>query len=298
MIYVAGIDGGQTSTVAVIGDENGRIVGRGRSGGADEVGAHEYSTRMRDALLGAYGDAAATADLREEDRVAAVVAGVSGYEGRVFGEPPVFETPRFVLMHDAPVAHAGALAGKPGVCVVAGTGSVVYATDGTHGRTTGGWGPFFGDEGSGFWLACQALAELMRASDDGDESISRDVRAACDFFATTGLRHLARGFYAGELDRGRVASFAPIVLKLARFRPLVERGAARLAELAAAAVARGAAPVVACTGGMFENVPYRKLVHAEIAKRAPGVAIVEPKYEPAVGALLLAYREAGIPVAL
>ena len=293
--YVAGIDGGQSSTIAVVGDETGRIVGRGWSGGADEVGVGPNSTRMRDALQGALGGAMSTANLPEKTPFAAVVAGVSGYDGKLFGEKPAFDTPRFVLMHDAPIAHAGALAGKAGVVVIAGTGSVVYATDGTFGRTTGGWGYLFGDEGSAFWLAREALSELMRREDDGDASFAREAQTACDFFAEASLRALARAVYGGAISRDRFASFAPVVLKTGRFGPIVERGVERLARLAAGAVASGAHPLFSCVGGLLGSVSYRKLVHERLAALCPQAQVVDPRYEPAVGALLLAYREAGMP---
>ncbi|HKE37033.1 MAG TPA: BadF/BadG/BcrA/BcrD ATPase family protein, partial [Candidatus Baltobacteraceae bacterium] len=125
--YVAGIDGGQTSTAAVIGDERGRVVGRGVAGPADEVGQGADSTRMHDALSGALRAACKGAGLDAGTHFEAIVAGVSGYEGRVYGKMPQLPAARFVLMHDAPIAHAGALAGEPGVVVIAGTGSVVYA---------------------------------------------------------------------------------------------------------------------------------------------------------------------------
>ena len=48
--YFAGIDGGQSSTVAIVGDERGKILGRATAGPADEVGASAGSTRLRDAL--------------------------------------------------------------------------------------------------------------------------------------------------------------------------------------------------------------------------------------------------------
>jgi N-acetylglucosamine kinase-like BadF-type ATPase len=54
---VAGIDGGQSSTIAVIGDERGRILARGAAGPSDEVGATADSTRLRDALAAALADA-------------------------------------------------------------------------------------------------------------------------------------------------------------------------------------------------------------------------------------------------
>jgi N-acetylglucosamine kinase-like BadF-type ATPase len=292
---VAGIDGGQSSTIAVVGDETGRILGRGAAGAADEVGAGPDSTRLHDALHGALGAALEAAGLPAESHFAAIVAGVSGYEGRIFGRAPELAATRFVLMHDAPVAHAGAFGGEPGVIVIAGTGSVVYGTDGKRGRTTGGWGYLFGDDGSAFWLVREALADLMHAEDDMERVGSPEARAVCEFFGRPTLRHIARSFYGGEIGRDALASFAPQALRLERFRSIVERGAACLAELAGDAIAAGAHPAVACVGGMFADAGFRTRVYDGIAALGEAVAIVEPRYDPAGGALLLAYREAGLP---
>jgi len=154
----AGIDGGQSSTVAVVGDERGRILGRGTAGPADEIGASKESTRLRDALQGALEAACADAGLAQESRFDAIVAGVSGYDGHVYGKMPALPSQRVVLVHDTPIAHAGALAGHPGVVIIAGTGSVVFGRD-ESGRswTLGGWGFLFGDEGSAFSIVRDAL---------------------------------------------------------------------------------------------------------------------------------------------
>jgi hypothetical protein len=48
---------------------------------------------------------------------------------------------------------------------------------------------------------------------------------------------------------------------------------------------------------MFADERYAGLVRSFIAKWPPGVRIVEPRYEPAAGALLLAFREGGTNVA-
>jgi glucosamine kinase len=294
--FVAGIDGGQSSTVALIGDETGRILGRGVAGAADEVGAGESSTRLRDALASALARALQSAGLAPETHFASIVAGVSGYDGRIFGQAPDLRATRFVMMHDAPVAHAGALGGEPGVVVIAGTGSVVYGTDAQRGRTIGGWGYLFGDEGSAFWLVREALAILMHAEDDVEMSQPLEARIACEFFNQPSLRQVARAFYSGEIGRDRLASFAPHVLNLGRFREIVERGAGRLAELVGNAVEAGAYPAVACVGGMFEDAGFIARVYDGIAALSRPIAIVKPRGEPAQGALLLAYREAGLGV--
>jgi len=291
----AGIDGGQSSTVAVVGDEHGRILGRGTSGPSDEIGAGPESSRLRDALQSALHDALARAGLPGDTRCDAVVAGISGYNGRVYGRPPELPARRVVLMHDTPIAHAGALGGLDGVVVIAGTGSVAYTRDrdgGTH--IFGGWGFLFGDEGSAFRIARDALAELMRAEDDGDASPAQELRAALDFFAAPSLRDVARRFYHGEISRDRVAAFAPVALTFARVRALANRGADRLAELACRAIEAGGVARVGLAGGIFRDAAFRERVGDGVRARVAGAEVFEARYDSAVGALLLAYRALGV----
>ncbi|HVA33875.1 MAG TPA: BadF/BadG/BcrA/BcrD ATPase family protein, partial [Candidatus Baltobacteraceae bacterium] len=189
---LAGIDGGQSSTTAAIGDCGGRVLGRGSAGPADEIGEGANSSRLRDALRGALTAACDRAGLDRDTHFDTIVAGVSGYEGRVYGRAAELPAARVLFMHDAPVAHAGALGGHPGIVAIAGTGSVVYGTDGKRAWTLGGWGHLFGDEGSAFWFAREALSRLMCSQDAGDASNAPERDAACAFFAQPSLRHLAR----------------------------------------------------------------------------------------------------------
>jgi N-acetylglucosamine kinase-like BadF-type ATPase len=291
----AGIDGGQSSTIALLGDENGTILGRGAAGPADEVGAGPNSTRLRDALHDSLDRARAAAGLPEATRFAATVAGVSGYEGRVYGAEPDLATDRLVLLHDAPIAHAGALAGAPGVVVIAGTGSVVCARDeDDRSQTLGGWGFLFGDEGSAFCIARDALGLMMAAQDDGDRSLREETQAACDFFATDSLRRIARAFYSGELTRERLASFTPVAIRFARFRTLADRGADALATLACRALATMKERRVALAGGLFGDADFYERVRRGILAGVPRADVGHAKYEPAAGALMLAYRELGL----
>ncbi len=297
MRLFAGIDGGQSSTVAVVADDAGRILGRGAAGPADEIGANKDSTRLRDALHGALVQACRGARLPVETKFDAIVAGVSGYNGRVYGRSPELPSARAVLMHDTPIAHAGALGGRSGVVVIAGTGSVVYGrNDEGWSCTIGGWGFLFGDEGSAFAIVRDALATLMRAQDEGDSSFVAQTRAACEFFAVPSLRALVHEFYKGELTRDRLASFASTAMQLDLLRPIAQRGADRLAELVRAAVAAGAPARVAFVGGVFADAGFRERVRDGILAALPLAEIVTARYEPAYGALLLAYREQALNV--
>lgn len=67
-------------------------------------------------------------------------------------------------MNDVELAYRGAFPTGGGVLVLAGTGSMAMASDGTGIRRVGGWGDLFGDEGSAFWIGRRGLqwASQMR----------------------------------------------------------------------------------------------------------------------------------------
>ncbi len=300
MTYYAGIDGGQTGTTAVIGDETGRILGRGNAGPADEVGQDAASTRLRDALNAALSDAIAHANLPAHARFAQIVAGISGYEGHVYGQPPKLPADALILEHDAPIAHAGAFGGGPGIIVIAGTGSVAYAVnDAGATAMTGGGGYLFGDEGSAFWLARTAVSDAMRDTDAGEPNDLTQL--ALQYFGVPSLRKLVRAFYGGAITRTQFASFASVIVKQAENENVqasqyVKDAARALVTLAMRAMERVGlqTPKVAFTGGLFESGTVRDQVAQWMQELLPQAQHVQPRYDPPVGALLLAYKAGGI----
>jgi N-acetylglucosamine kinase-like BadF-type ATPase len=293
-VLVAGIDGGQSSTVAVIADEHGRVLARGNAGPADEIGAGADSRRLRDALAAALAEAMRNAALPPDTRFEAIVAGISGYEGRVFGVPPELPTQRLTLVHDTRIAHAGALGGEPGVVVIAGTGSVAYALS-NDGRSAlaGGWGYLFGDEGSAFWIVRSAIS--LAAAHEQCAGTERLL----SFFDVHSLRELVRGFYVGLVGRDELASFAPRCIEAAKaddacgcLSDPVRSAPEALANLAAAAAgALEESLPVAFTGGLLRDTWFRAHVYEALGEAA---SIREPRHEPVIGAVLLALREAGV----
>jgi N-acetylglucosamine kinase-like BadF-type ATPase len=73
---------------------------------------------------------------------------------------------RCLISGDMVIAHAGALEMKPGILILAGTGSAIYGSD-ASGRSVkvGGWGPAYGDEGSAHWIAVEGMKAAARAYD-------------------------------------------------------------------------------------------------------------------------------------
>lgn len=251
---------------------------------------------MRDALRGALDDAMAQAGLPPDSRFAAIVAGVSGYEGRVYGRDPELPADRVVLVHDTEIAHAGALGGEPGVVVIAGTGSVAFAKN-ESGATClcGGWGYLFGDEGSAFWFARDALADAMRETDSGEESELGPL--LLQHFSEPSLRALARAFYTAGISRSDLAAFAPVLIQRAesgseRAAQYVRDGAAALVLLAKHAADRSQmlSPHVAFTGGLMQSAAFSAHVDRWMHELLPRARRVVPRRDAAEGALLLAYR--------
>ena len=246
--------------MAVIGDET-RVLARGAAGPADEIGATSDSTRLRDALEGALANALAAAHLPPQTTFDAIVAGVSGYEGRIYGQAPRMPAQHFLLLHDAPIAHAGAFRGGPGVVVIAGTGSVAYALAGDgRTRTSGGWGYLFGDEGSAFWIARTFIA---RATENAT------LCARCSStFDVANLRVLVRAFYSGEISRERLASFAAIALTSEEMAEAARD--ANLRDL----LLRPYSSVRAASLSLVDCSAMRTLRHACIARRVRYCPIV------------------------
>src|SRR5579864_6209298 len=164
-----GADGGQSSTTAVIGDDRGAILGRGVGPPADLVGEPRDSRRRAEAIDLAIERARRDAKLPDDTSFAAIVCGVSGYEESETAPRLATRAQRVRVVHDGEIAAAGALGGRPGIVVVAGTGSVALGID-ERGRRVrvGGWGFLFGDEGSAFWIARRALSFAMAREDGGE----------------------------------------------------------------------------------------------------------------------------------
>jgi glucosamine kinase len=288
-MFFAGIDAGQTATLAAISDVAGTVLGRGSAGPADEVGAPPGSTRLREALEHALQSAIRDAGLSADTHFASIVAGISGYEGHVYGVPARLPSDRVRLMHDAPIAHAGAFGGRPGVVVIAGTGSVAYAVDETGNASTyGGWGYVFGDEGSAFWIGRYAISAVAV------HETCAAVPVVLDFFKAESMRALVRAFYSGSISRERVAAFAPICIAASReitacgcLATGVVPAAVELAWLARRA-ASDTLHDVAFVGGLMRDTWFKDRTYREVQKIAPALRVIEPMHEPVIGALLLA----------
>ncbi|MGP6159468.1 MAG: N-acetylglucosamine kinase [Vulcanimicrobiaceae bacterium] len=303
MIVCAGIDGGQSSTEACVGDEHGTILGKASGPPADLVDEPRDSPRQAHVLDGVLAEALAAAGLPCDAPLAALVAGLSGYDEGVSPVPRLRANAATIsFVHDTTVAHAAALAGSAGIVVLAGTGSVAVGCDPVDSPPVraGGWGYFFGDEGSALWIARTALRRAMWRADFGGAGVLE--RLALKHFALGSLRALQHAVAHGEIDRPALAAFAPAVLAAGRAgdadaRAIRSNAADELAALAQTVDERlepASLRLVSYVGGLFADEAFSEAFEDALVVALPHAEIIAPFGEPVHGALRLAMRAAGL----
>jgi len=297
-----GIDGGQSSTTALIGDETGRVVGYGRGGPCN----HVEGPGGRDKFIGAISGCVAAAG-GAGMRFRAVCGGFSGGPAdkeqlltEMFPGAQVFTT------NDARIALTGATAGEPGIVAIAGTGSIAFGR-GPDGRTVraGGWGYVFGDEGGGFDLVRQALRAALREEEGWGPRTSLTPALLAETGAAN-ANDLLHRFYTTDWARPRVAALSRLVDREAAngdavAEDLIHAAAQQLAGYTAAVrgmlFAPGESARVAWIGGVFQSDRLRERYRL-IVELEDGNFCGPPEHPPAAGALLEAYRLTGAGVSL
>lgn len=360
-----GVDGGQSSTTALVGDENGRVLGVGRAGPCNHAGAAEGREKFVQALGACVGDALAQA--REAIQAAGATTSAIQFECACLGfsggpadkealAREIVHANHYAFTHDAFIALSGATAGGHGVVTIAGTGSIAFGRN-SVGRAAraGGWGYTFGDEGGAFDLVRKAVRAALRfeegwgpptalrdalldatassaqlkrdgapfGSERSTSQLRRDSMERSSFLGSPGsdadsagsisssggagsINDLLHRFYTDEYPRDRIAAFAPLVDQVALSGDAVARdilnGAAQsLATIAAAVREQLFAPAEIVTtsyvGGAFRSVMLLERFRL-LVELVDGNRVTAPRFGPAAGALIEAYRLAGIECAL
>lgn len=170
MKYVLGIDSGGTKYLVKAADLEGGVLAShtGPSAAHHRIGAEEAFARIEESLAACLACFAG----RAED-CAGIVVGTTGLDhpsdeqviAQIYQRLKGFTCP-IGFANDARVALQAATGGE-GVVVIAGTGSIAFGMrEGGQTAQVGGWPPCIGgDEGSGSWIAAQALRHLSHVLD-------------------------------------------------------------------------------------------------------------------------------------
>lgn len=305
--YFLGVDGGQSSTVALIGNESGVVIGYGAAGPAN----HVEGPGGREKLQKAVGISVSAAwnnspyggvDGKLPEFESAFFGMTGGREDKVQIIAELIRAKRLEVSHDAITALIGATEGQPGIIVIAGTGSIAFGINAEgHTARAGGWGFMFGDEGSAWGLSRAALVAGLKYEEGWGKPTQLRERLI-EFSGARDLNEALHKWYTVEFPRNRIASFSKQVDEAARAgdrvaREILRSGAGELAALVGRVRPRIFKPrdmaLVSYIGGVWKSKlvrdHFKKVVEAQGHNR-----VTAPALGPAAGALLAAYRNAGI----
>ncbi|MBC5766262.1 BadF/BadG/BcrA/BcrD ATPase family protein [Ramlibacter albus] len=282
--YVLGIDGGGSGTRAWLARVAGALLGRGDAGpSALGQGVAQAWRNVELSARAAFEDA----DVAWPGwHTCAAVCALSGVSNPPWREAFLAADPGLALLDaetDSFAMLVGALGGKPGAIVAAGTGSIgeVLRPDGTR-STVGGWGFPVGDEGSGAWLGLQAVRHAQAALDGRERAgpLAQSIWKQC------GATRDALQAWCDGAGQFAYAQLAPAVFEYEPVDPTAQRfvreALAALEAIAHALDPHGRLPV-AFAGSIAHRLAPR--VGPALKRR-----VVEPAEGPAAGALALARR--------
>ncbi len=301
-----GVDGGQSSTTALIADEHGRVLGEGVGGPCNHASAAEGRRKFLAAVGGCMEAACAQAGCSPGTvEFSAACFGLSGgVEDKASYIYELVRSRQYKLTHDGEIALTGATGGHAGIIIIAGTGSFAFGRN-AEGRTAraGGWGYVYGDEGGAFDITRRALrAALIYEEGWGPATdllplLKRAGKAAS-------ANELLHRFY-GDIPRSSIAAYAPLVTEAAEAGDAV---ATEIMKEAAHQLCRYVwgvkqqlfpemrAPWVSYVGGVFRSPALLK--YFEVAVKAEvSENVAPPLYRPATGALLEAWALDGLSFA-
>lgn len=300
MKYYIGIDGGGSKTIFAISGEDGKILGTVMAGSAfyKQIGEEGVIELLKNGVK----EVCAFAE-GENTEIASVCFGMPAW-----GESPAndkvieqkilstFPEWNIHIVNDCEVGWAGSLLAKPGINIVAGTGSIAFGKneDGETARS-GGWSEWFGDEGSGYWLGMKCVQLFTRQADCRDEKgpLYRIVRESLQLSDDMEIVDLFESEYLHQRDK--IASLQKLLLLAAKEGDAYAVEAYTQAARELYDIVRGVkkqifagkACTVSCSGGIFKvgdliRKPFMELLAAD------GMELTDAKAEPYVGAVLLA----------
>src|SRR5688500_12230381 len=204
------------------------------------------------------------------------------------------------VVTDAEIALYATTLGKPGLVVIAGTGSVCLGKN-AAGKIaiSGGWGPLAGDEGGGVGIARAALQAGAKGPDGRGIATVLSERAS-EHFRAAGPENLLVAIYSPQVDISRIAGFAKCVVETAQAGDAVamdilteagfELGIAAVAVIEKLGLKKRKIPI-GCVGSVFNaGELLTKPMTDVIQTVAPHAFLTEPLMPPAHAAALMALR--------
>ena len=296
---VMGFDVGGTKTAAVLMDEQGAILGKG-FGGSGNTNFVPLAIANR-----SFADAISAAQKKAKLNKLALDCVVVGTEPDPKPVAPLIKkmtgVKKVIHKKEGECSMVGGLVEKVGLSLICGTGSVGWGRN-AKGQTdmTSCWGTI-GDEGSAYDMARRGVNAAFW-SWDGRGPKTMLANMLLRMFNIKDLRDVCTPLYTSENMRKNFADLSKLVTAAAEkgdrvalqiMRDCAEQIALLLATCAANLKMGRQAYKVAATGGLVADPTsrYFKMCSRALRRRHSKARLVQPKFEPVVGAALIALDE-------
>lgn len=303
-MYFLGVDGGGTKTTFTLINEIGEIVYSTTKGTChfNQIGFEKLEILLREGL----NEIVYQANIKEEE-IKHSFLGLAGY-GKVEEAKPkienavkkAFDKLAYTVDSDIRVAIAGALRGRDGINIIAGTGSIGLSINGDKVNRCGGWGASIGDEGSAFWIGKKAIQAFSKECDGRlrkgalYDMFIKELKLEDENKIITFLNDEIKN------DRGEIAKLA-YLCSLAALKGdenainIFKEAGEELAEIVKVLLrnfSKDEEVLLSYTGGVFKS---GELVLQPIrdALIQYNVKLIAPALPPHLGACLLAYIKSG-----
>ncbi len=195
---------------------------------------------------------------------------------------------QIIIESDAFIASIGAIGIDPGVLLIAGTGSIVIGRDKDRAMfRVGGWGPYFGDEGSGFWIGREAVRAALRSLDaQNPTEFTQRIAASLNLRS---ISEVVGAWAGGKLGVPEIAGLFPEVVATYPNEPangILTAAASHLRSLVK--IARKRTGLEDCRMSLSGSVASHPIMRQLI-----GLEFEEARHSPEWGAVIWARQHSG-----
>jgi len=302
------VEGGKTKTLVAVIDEKGEVKSTALSGstGWSTVGFEKAFKNLVEVLNKAISPLKARGE-----HIEIAVMGLPDLDTkrvqRAFynklSSIGVLEKSRLIVIPDYVIAYYAVTLGKPGIAVIAGTGSIAYGRNsrGEEGRA-GGWGWFGNDEGCSIWIAMKGLEAAFKGV-DGRGPKTRIWDKVSEYFSVEDPYEIIEAIYSvAREDVGRLGAIAKLVDEAARegdpiATSILELGGRELASMVFSVYNKigiqGEHYIIGGVGSVFSSTILDRAFREEVKRLIENSIVVEPlvHYKPVKGLLAVLVDE-------
>lgn len=294
--YYLAADGGGSKVQAVLYDEHFNILRTGHMSGTNVFfkpaeGVRAEMDQMLENLL---------CDISRLSSVDFCLVGSADYFQEALTRRCAVDA---IHKYSEPCMGLAAAFTESGVLALSGTGSDAFVVkDGEILVSVGGWGPLFGDEGSGYDIGLRSIKAAIYAH-DGRRPPTIMTDMIMERFQLTNLWDVIFRMNNNPNARHEIASVAALTSKAAALGDRVALDVYRHAahEMALQAITamgrvngQWKGPVVTMGGAWKGSTVMWEAFAREVRTAYPKAEIIRPDYDPVVGCIILRARREGM----